>query len=160
MGETLPFGGRRSKLTYMGATNSPFQYSDAALRSVFDEVKSIAVVGISRKGIRASNRVAVYLQQQGYRIFPVNPGAAGETMLGETVFARLADIPQPVDMVDIFRRSEDVAPIVDQAIEIGVAVIWMQLDIYDREAAAKAEAAGIKVIMDRCPAIELPRLAA
>jgi predicted CoA-binding protein len=137
-----------------------FTYSDELLRKVFADVHSIAVVGISRKGIRASNRVAAYLQEQGYRIFPVNPGAAGETMLGETVYRSLADIPSQVDMVDIFRRSEDVSPIVDQAIEIGAKVIWMQLEIFDLKAAEKAEAANVTVIMDRCPKIELPRLKA
>ena len=144
----------------MATPQSPFHYSDDVLTHVFDTVKSIAVVGISRRGDRASNRVAAYLRDEGYRIFPVNPGAAGEEMLGQPVYATLADIPEPVDMVDIFRRSADVAPFVDQAIEIGAKVIWMQLDIFDTEAAARAEAAGITVIMDRCPKIELPRLQA
>ena len=139
---------------------SPFHYSDATLTRIFGDVKSIAVVGISRRGDRASNQVAAYLQQQGYRIFPVNPGAAGEQMLGEPVHASLADISDPIDMVDIFRRSEDVAPIVEQAIAAGAKVIWMQLDVIDEAAAARAEAAGLTVIMDRCPKIELPRLAA
>lgn len=138
----------------------PFHYSDAQLRRIFDEVRSVAVVGISRNGNRASNRVAAFLQQQGYRIFPVNPGAAGETMLGETVHARLADIGEPVDMVDIFKRREHAGPFVDQAIAIGAKVVWMQLDIYDLAAAARAETAGLAVVMDRCPKIELPRLAA
>lgn len=138
----------------------PFSYSDTELRRIFAEVRSIAVIGMSRRGDRASNRVGAYLKDQGYKVFPVNPGAAGETMIDEPVYASLGDIPHGVDMVDIFKRSADVAPFVDQAIEIGAKVIWMQLDIYDIEAAAKAEAAGLTVIMDRCPKIELPRLAA
>jgi len=136
----------------------PFHYEDGALWDLFETIKTIAVVGISRKGGRASNRVAAYLQEQGYKIFPINPGAVGETMLGEPVYGSLRDIGEPVDMVDIFKRSEHVAPFVDQAIEIGAKAIWMQLDIYDLAAAARAEAAGLTVIMDRCPKIELPRL--
>ncbi len=137
---------------------SPFTYLDADLARIFDETRSIAIIGMSRRGDRASNRVGAYLKEQGYQIFPVNPGAAGETMIGEPVYATLGEIPHRVDMVDIFKRSADVPPFVDQAIEIGAKVIWMQLDIFDLDAAKKAEDAGLTVIMDRCPKIELPRL--
>ncbi len=144
----------------MSDNKNELSYPDDLIRRVFDEVKTIAVVGISRTGARASNRVAAYLQELGYRVIPVNPGAAGEEMLGETVYAGLGDIPVSVDMVDVFRRSELVAPVVDDAIAIGARVIWMQLGVIDHAAAAKAETAGITVIMDRCPKIEIPRLAA
>ena len=99
-----------------------------------------------------------FLQQQGYKVYPVNPDATGQEIHGEKVYARLQDVPEKVDLVDIFRRSSKVAPVVDDAIEIGAPYIWMQLDVIDEAAAAKAEAAGATVIMDRCPAIELPRL--
>jgi predicted CoA-binding protein len=101
-----------------------------------------------------------FLQQRGYKVWPVNPDAAGQEIHGEKVFANLRDIPDRIDMVDIFRRSSQVAPVVDDAIAVGAKFIWMQLGVVDEAAAAKAEAAGITVIMDRCPAIELPRLEA
>jgi predicted CoA-binding protein len=99
-----------------------------------------------------------FLQRQGYRAIPVNPFAAGGEILGERVYATLADIPQPVDMVDIFRRSEAAGAVVDDAIAAGAKVVWMQLDVRDDAAAARAEAKGLKVVMNRCPAIEIPRL--
>ena len=137
-------------------------YSDAYLRDVLAGVRTIAVVGASPRPHRPSHGVMRYLQRQGYRAIPVNPFAAGSTILGELCYASLADIPLddigPVDMADIFRRSEAAGGAVDEAIALGVKAIWMQLGVVDRAAAGRAEAAGIKVVMNRCPAIEIPRL--
>jgi len=141
-------------------------YSDAYLRDVLSGVRTIAVVGASPRPHRPSHGVMRYLQRHGYRAIPVNPFAAGATILGESCYASLADIPVDdigsVDMVDIFRRSEAAGATVDEAVALGanfgVRAIWMQLGIVDPAAAARAEAAGIKVVMNRCPAIEIPRL--
>ncbi len=134
-------------------------YSDSFLRNVLNRTETIAMVGASPKPERASNRVGRFLVSKGYRVIPVNPGQAGEELFGETVVASLADIHERVDMVDIFRRAEDVGPIVDQVLQMDrVQTIWMQLGIINEEAAAKARAAGVDVVMDRCPAIEYPRL--
>ena len=133
-------------------------YSDAYLRDILTGARTIAVVGASPRRERPSHRVMAYLQRHGYRAIPVNPNAAGETILGETCYATLADIPEPIDMVDIFRRSEMAGAAVDAAIAIGAKAVWMQLGVRDDEAAARAEAAGLKVVMNRCPAIEIPRL--
>ena len=137
-------------------------YEDTYLRGILDTVRTIAVVGASPKADRASHRVMAYLQGRGYRTVPVNPGQAGQTILGETVYANLADIPEAVDMVDVFRKSEAAGGVVDEALALSPrpAAIWMQLDVSDAAAATRAEAAGIKVVMNRCPAIEIPRLAA
>ncbi len=133
--------------------------TDAKIRSILTEVKTIAMVGWSPKPDRPSHRVAAYLAAQGYRVIPVNPGAAGQIALGETVRASLAEIEGPVDMVDIFRRSEDVPPVVEEALKLpGLKAIWMQLGITNAQAAAEAEARGVQVVQDRCPAIEIPRL--
>jgi predicted CoA-binding protein len=133
--------------------------TDAKIRSILTEVRTIALVGWSPKPDRPSHRVAAYLAAQGYRVIPVNPGAAGQTALGETVRASLAEIEGPVDMVDIFRRSEDVPPVVEEALKLpGLKAIWMQLGITNAQAAAQAEARGVQVVQDRCPAIEIPRL--
>ena len=138
---------------------SRFSYSDDVLRTLFGETKTIALVGASPRGEhRASWRVMRFWQQHGYKVYPVNPDATGQEIHGEKVYATLQDLPEKVDLVDIFRRSSKVAPLVDDAIEIGAPYIWMQLDVIDEAAAARAEAAGATVIMDRCPAIELPRL--
>lgn len=138
---------------------SRFSYSDDVLRKLFGDIKTVALVGASPRGERrASWRVMRFLQQQGYKVYPVNPEALGQEIHGEKVYASLKDVPEKVDLVDIFRRSSKVAPAVDAAIEIGAPYIWMQLNVIDEAAAAKAEAAGAIVIMDRCPAIELPRL--
>ena len=140
---------------------SEFSYSDDALRKVFDEVKTIALVGASPRGeTRASWRVMRYLQNEGYKVYPVNPDAVGQEIHGEKVYASVSDLPEKVDMVDIFRLPWKVPPVVDEAIDLGVPYIWMQLKVINEEYAAKAEAAGATVIMDRCPAIELPRLQA
>jgi uncharacterized protein len=134
------------------------RYSDAYLREILTDARTIAIVGASPRRERPSHRVMAYLQRHGYRAIPVNPNAVGEMILGETCYASLADVPEPVDMVDIFRRSELAGAAVDQAIAAGAKVVWMQLDVRDEAAAARAEAGGVKVVMNRCPAIEIPRL--
>jgi hypothetical protein len=133
-------------------------YSDACLRDILTSVKTIAVVGASPRPGRPSHGVMAYLQRHGYRAIPVNPNAAGEIIHGEKCYAALADIAEPVDMVDVFRRSGMAGAAVDDAIAIGAKVVWMQLGVRDEEAAARAEARGLKVVMNRCPAIEIPRL--
>ncbi|HXS40889.1 MAG TPA: CoA-binding protein [Stellaceae bacterium] len=133
-------------------------YGDDYLRGIFARVKTIAMVGASPRPDRPSNRVMKFLQSRGFCVIPVNPQAAGEIIHGETVVASLAEISSAIDMVDIFRRSELVAPVVDEAIAKGAKIIWMQLGVRDDAAAAKAERRGIDVVMNRCPAIEMPRL--
>jgi hypothetical protein len=133
-------------------------YPDPFLREILGEVRTIAVVGASPRSERPSHRVMAYLQRRGYRTIPVNPFAAGGRINGEICYARLADVPEPIDMVDVFRRPEFVSGIVDEAIAAGAKVVWMQLGVRDDTAAARAEARGIKVVMNRCPAIEIPRL--
>ena len=118
------------------------------VQRILETTKTIAVVGLSDKPDRDSYQIASYLQQQGYRIIPVNPRI--KEVLGEKAYPRLRDVPDPVDVVDIFRRSEDVPPIVEDAIAIGAKVVWMQSGIVNEEAAARAEAAGLAVIMDAC----------
>ena len=138
---------------------SRFSYSDDVLNKLFRDTKAVALVGASPRGERrASWRVMRFWQQHGYKVYPVNPEAVGQEIHGEKVYAAIGDLPEKVDLVDIFRRSRKVAPVVDDAIAAGAPYIWMQLDVIDEDAAAKAEAAGATVIMDRCPAIELPRL--
>lgn len=118
------------------------------LKSLLENAKTIAVVGLSNKPDRPSNQVARYLQAAGYKIIPVNP--ALKEALGETAFASLRDINEPVDIVDIFRRSEDVLPIVEDAIAMGAKAVWMQIGVVNAEAAARATEAGLDVVMDRC----------
>lgn len=118
------------------------------VQRILKTTKTIAVVGLSDKPDRDSYQIASYLQQQGYKIIPVNPRI--KEVLGEKAYPSLRDVPEPIDVVDIFRRSEDVPPIVDDAIAIGAKVIWMQAGIVNEEAAARAEAAGLAVIMDAC----------
>jgi uncharacterized protein len=130
--------------------------SDATIQEVLATPRTVAVVGCSPNPERDSHRIAKLLKARGHRVIPVNPGQ--ETILGEKCYASLRDIPETVDMVDIFRRSEHVAPIVDEAIETGAKIVWMQLGVIDEPAAAKAQQAGLIVVMDRCPAIEYRRL--
>jgi uncharacterized protein len=131
--------------------------TDTELRDILRSVKTVAVVGWSPKPDRPSHGVSAYLKRRGYRVIPVNPGQAGQDALGETVRATLAEAG-PVDMVDIFRRSEEAGAVVDEAIAVGAKVVWMQLGVIDEVAAERARAAGLRVVMDRCPAIEIPRL--
>ena len=128
------------------------------------ETRTIAVVGLSPKADRPSHGVARFLQGMGYRVIPVNPGHAGETILGETTYATLSDIPkgESVDMVDIFRRSESVPAVVDEALEAlpGLKTVWMQIGVMHEGAADKARAAGLTVVQNRCPKIDFPRVGA
>ncbi len=135
-------------------------YGDAFITSLLGQVKTIAVVGASPNAERPSNGVMRYMHAHGYRIVPVNPGHAGREIAGNMTYARLADIPFAIDMVDIFRNSNDAAGVVDEALAMVPLpkVIWMQLGVRHDRAAARAEAAGIRVVMDRCPKIEIARL--
>lgn len=135
-------------------------YPDAAIRAILGDVKAIAMVGVSANTARPSFFVLRYLVAHGYRVHPVNPGAAGGTILGCPVVARLADVPEPIDMVDIFRRPEAAGAVVDEVLTLRhlPRVVWMQLGVRDDAAAARAEAAGVTVVMDRCPKIEYGRL--
>jgi predicted CoA-binding protein len=133
-------------------------YSDDYLRSILREVRTIAMVGASPDWNRPSYFAMKYLQSKGFRVIPVNPRAAGQTILGEKAYASLGEIPDRVDMVDVFRNSAAAGPIVDAAIPLRPKVIWMQLGVRNDDAARRAEAAGIRVVMNRCPKIEYGRL--
>ncbi len=135
-------------------------YDDGYLRGILNTVKTVAVVGVSANVVRPSYFVFKYLLERGYRMIPVNPGLAGQDLLGQRVYARLADIPEPVDMVDIFRASAHVPAIVDETLQLvpRPQVVWMQLGVRNDEAATKAESAGLRVVMNRCPKIEYGRL--
>ena len=135
-------------------------YSDAFLKRILSEVKTVAVVGVSANPVRPSYFVARYLSLKGFRVLPVNPGLAGQTLFGSPVCPDLKSIGERVDMVDIFRRSEAVPDIVDEALQAlpDLRVIWMQIGVEHPEAAAKAEARGVTVIQNRCPKIEYQRL--
>ncbi|MEF2549595.1 CoA-binding protein [Aurantimonas sp. E1-2-R+4] len=135
-------------------------YSDATIRDILDRVKTIALVGASAKSVRPSYFVLKYLLAKGYLVIPVNPGLAGQDLLGQRCYADLSSIPEPIDMVDIFRGADAVPGIIDEALALDPKpkVIWMQLGIRHEDAAAKAEAAGLTVVMDRCPKIEYARL--
>ena len=133
-------------------------YPDDYLRDILENVRTIAVVGASPRRERPSHRVMAYLQRRGYRTIPVNPNAADGAINGERCYASLAEVPEAIDMVDVFRRTEVAGGVVDEAIAKGAKVVWMQLGVRDDAAAARAKAARLKVVMNRCPAIEIPRL--
>ena len=133
-------------------------YPDQYIKSILADVRTIAMVGASPNWNRPSNFAMKYLQAKGYKVYPVNPGVAGSQILGETVYAGLDDLPETVDMVDIFRNSEAAGPITDAAVEHGAKVVWLQLGVRNDAAAARAEANGVRVVMDRCPKIEFSRL--
>jgi uncharacterized protein len=137
-------------------------YSDALIARILRSVKTIAMVGASPNPVRPSYFAMKYLLDKGFHIIPVNPGQAGKEILGESVYARISDLPPPIDMVDIFRNSDAAGPVTDEAIankdRLGLKVIWMQLGVINEEAAKRAEAAGLTVIMNRCPKIEYGRL--
>lgn len=133
-------------------------YPDDLIARVLRESRTIAMIGASPKPDRASFRVMKYLQSRGHRVYPVNPMATGATVNGEPILESVDDLPETVDMVDIFRRSSQAGEAVDEAIRIGAKTVWMQLDVIDTDAAARAEEAGLTVIMDRCPVIEYRRL--
>ena len=131
---------------------------DEDLAELLSSARTIAVIGASDRPDRPSSGVMRFLQDHGYRVFPVNPQITGEHVLGEFVWRELAQIGVPIDIVDIFRRPQAAAEAVDQAIFAGAKAVWMQIGVVNEEAAAKAEAAGLKVVMDRCPKIDIPRL--
>jgi predicted CoA-binding protein len=135
-------------------------YPDSYIRGILNTAKTIAMVGISPKDNRPSYFAFKYLMERGYRMIPINPGQAGKSILGQKVYARLSDVPEPIDMVDIFRASEHVLPVVKEAVALSSRpkVIWMQLMVRNDEAAKLAEDAGLKVVMNRCPKIEYGRL--
>ena len=137
-------------------------YTDKYLEDILKGCRFIAMVGASPKWVRPSNFAMKYLQGKGYKVIPVNPGQAGKEILGETVYASLADIPGKIDMVDIFRTSDAADGIMDEAIRLKdekeISVVWMQLGVINEGAAKRGEDAGLKVVMDRCPKIEYARL--
>ncbi|UCI33091.1 CoA-binding protein [Mesorhizobium sp. B4-1-4] len=135
-------------------------YDNAYIGGILNSVKTIALVGASANDVRPSYFVLKYLLAKGFSVFPINPGQAGKEILGRMTYARLADVPEPIDMVDIFRAPPAVPGIVDEVLRLDPLpkVIWMQLGVRHDEAAARAEAAGIKVVMNRCPKIEYGKL--
>jgi predicted CoA-binding protein len=135
-------------------------YDDAFIRGILDKVKTVAVVGASQGDDKPSMFVVKYLSERGYRVFPINPGRAGQLVAGVKAYARLADVPEPIDMVDVFRRSDAVPKVLDEVLALSPVpkIFWMQLGVRNDEAAARAEAAGMTVIMNRCPKIEYGRL--
>jgi uncharacterized protein len=140
------------------ASPGRLHYDDAYIRGILQRVRTIAAVGMSANDMRPSYFAMLYLQQKGYRMIPVNPRYAGQQILGETVVASLDDLPAPPDMVQVFRKADEAPAVVDEAIRAGARVVWLQLGIRSEEAAAKARAAGLDVVMDRCPKIEYGRL--
>jgi uncharacterized protein len=135
------------------------RYDDSYLRKILRETKTIAMVGLSANWNRPSFFAAKYLLDRGYKVIPVNPAASGQEILGQKVYGSLDELPQKVDMVDIFRNSEAAGPITDAAIKHGAKVVWMQLGVVNDAAAKRAEDAGLNVVMNRCPKIEHSRLA-
>ena len=136
----------------------PEAMPDDDLRELLRKARTIAIIGASPREQRPSHMVMAYLQKAGYRVLPVNPGQAGKTILGEKVFASLDEIDAHIDIVDIFRRSDMVMPVVEKAIEIGSGAVWMQLGIVNHQAGRKALEAGLKLVMNRCTKIEHARL--
>ena len=134
------------------------RYEDDYIRGILRETKVIAMVGASSNWNRPSYFAMKYLQRKDFRVIPVNPREAGNKILGETVYAALADIPDKIDMVDVFRNSEAAGPIADEAIAVGAKTLWMQLGVRNDAAAERAEAAGLRVVINRCPKIEFGRL--
>jgi uncharacterized protein len=134
------------------------QTEDDLIRDILTTVRTIAVVGASEDPSRDSNDVMLFLMQRGYQVFPVNPAAKAAEIHGRKVYASLADVPEPIDMVDVFRRSEVAGQVCDDAVSAGAKVVWMQLGVINEEGKQRAEAAGLKVVMDRCPKIETRRL--
>jgi uncharacterized protein len=132
--------------------------SDDDIRALLQKTKTIALVGASPKAERDSNKVMGFLLSKGYHVIPVNPGLSGQSIHGQPVAASLTDIHEPIDLVDIFRNSDAAGDVVDEAIAVGAEAVWMQLGVVNQDAARRAEAAGLKVVMDRCPKIEIPRL--
>ncbi len=134
--------------------------ADSEIRHILQTVKTVALLGASPNAARPSHGVMHFLLQKGYHVIPVNPGQAGKEILGQLVYARLADIPEKIDMVDVFRAADQLESVVDEILALPQRpeVLWGQLTVRDDRAAAKAEAAGITVVMDRCPAMEYPRL--
>ena len=131
---------------------------DEDIKALLESARTIALVGASDRPDRPSHRVMAQLQRHGYRVIPVNPQITGEHVHGEYVFGELSQLGDPIDIVDIFRRSDAAGDVVDEAIAIGAKAVWMQLGVVNEAAAARAEAAGLRVVMDRCPAIDIPRL--
>lgn len=136
------------------------RYDDSYIRSILEEVRTIAIVGASANPTRPSYLVMKYLAERGYRVFPINPGQAGKEVVGLTFLGRLADVPEPIDMVDVFRAPEHLPAVWAEVETISPLpkVLWMQLGVRNDDVAAQAEAAGLKVVMDRCPKIEYGRL--
>lgn len=134
--------------------------ADRDIARILETTRRIALVGASHKPERPSHRVMQFLLAEGYQVFPVNPGLAGQQLLGCQVYPDLAAVPDAIDMVDVFRQSHYLQALVDEAVEVGARTIWTQLGVVDTDAAARAEQAGLEIVMDRCPAIELPRLQA
>ena len=132
--------------------------TDTEIAHLLNTTRTIALVGASDRPERAAHEVMGVLLAHGYHVIPVNPLLAGQVILGQKVVATLADVAEPIDMVDVFRRSEFVAQVVEAAIAAGAKAVWTQLDVIDHKAAARAQAAGLQVVMDRCPKIELRRL--
>ena len=142
----------------MAEGSTKLAYDDAYMRDVLKRVRTIAAVGVSADQMRPSYAAMLYLQSKGYRVIPINPRYAGQKILGETVLASLDDLPEPPDMVQVFRKSKDAPPVVEDAIRIGAKVLWMQLGVRHDEAGERARRAGLDVVMDRCPKIEYGRL--
>lgn len=144
----------------MGRPLNHEHYDDAFIRDILDKVRTVAVVGASHGDDKPSMFVVKYLTERGYRVYPINPGRAGKEIAGNRIHARLADVPEPIDMVDVFRASAHVPKVLDEVLALKPLpkVFWMQLGVRNDEAAARAEAAGMTVVMNRCPKIEYGRL--